>query len=226
MKYKEGYKPILFNTEMVKAILEGRKTETRRPIKNLGNSLHIDKLLCDWALSEEPFIKGSFLFWELQTDVDASRLFKDKLKYQVGDILYVREAWTHTCIGCKLDKGYCSKCGTCPEYFYKADGLENIKWRPSIHMPKEAARIFLKVTDVKVERLQDITEEGIRAEGISWKKVIQFMQERFIYSEREFPKYERKLFKNIWDSIYSKKGYGWDKNPFGFVYKFERSESK
>lgn len=126
-------KPILFNMEMVQAILEGRKSCTRRlvkflPGKNPNWTGYIKDGLMLYNGRNEPCIKNP--------------------PYQPGDILYVRETW------CKLP---IMKNGTA--FFYRADGdLRPIewqgKWRPSIHMPKEAARIWLKVTDVRVERLQ------------------------------------------------------------------------
>lgn len=120
-------KPILFNTEMVRAILDGRKTVTRRLIKH-----DVDAIL------NSPYHKE-------HTEVEDKQIISKLCMppYQPGDILYVRETWSELSFG----------------YVYKADG-ENIdhlgnviKWHPSIHMPKEAARIWLKVTGVRVERL-------------------------------------------------------------------------
>ena len=143
-------KPILFNTEMVQAILEGRKTVTRRKIK------------LDLGLADTDKNDSSYLMIP-DTDGDYHDA-KDLCKYQVGDILYVRETY-------------------CPNYFdefvsnklkcaYKADWNSKLidgavpepKWKPSIHMHKELARIFLKVTDVRVEKVQDITEEQAEKE--------------------------------------------------------------
>ena len=115
-------KPILFNTEMVRAILDGRKSCTRRVVKPQPTARYGAQCI--------------------------------KPPYQSGDILYVRETWKRAL------NGY---------YYYEdwqRDDIADItKWKPSIHMPKEAARIWLKVTDVRVERLQDITEDGAKAEG-------------------------------------------------------------
>lgn len=142
-------KPILFNTEMVKAILEGRKTVTRRVIKrDLLNCCDFDTdgTICGCCDKDGDWYK-----------------IEDFAPYQIGDILYVRETW-------KKIPGASSKGGFAYKYKASEEGnywnrVKGFKWKPSIHMPKEAARIWLKVTDVRVERLQDITEEQARAEG-------------------------------------------------------------
>jgi len=135
-------KPILFNTEMVRAILDGRKTVTRRVIdRDIVNNCDMEK---DGTLLNYQNCHGDFI-----NPVDLCR-------YKVNDILYVRETFW---------KGV-------NDYVYRADfiGDENYNdsyvWSPSIHMPKEAARIFLKVTGVRVERLQDMTAADCHKEGI------------------------------------------------------------
>lgn len=149
-------KPILFNTEMVRAILASRKTVTRRVIKPRyrGNEIgfRIDRNMSTGQITGVEIIDDE----ECGTDRYVNP------PYQIGDILYVRETW---CRG--TDIWNCER--TSPEYFYKAEfrdaSAKDIKWRPSIHMPKEAARIWLKVTGVHVERLQDITEDDVCKEG-------------------------------------------------------------
>lgn len=205
-------KGILFNTEMVRAILEGRKTMTRRVINHIGNSVHIDKLLCDWGLSEKPEIIDGILCWELQTDVDDSRTFKIKLPYQVGDMLYVRETWGKDKHG---------------KYHYRADFPEHDCepypiWHPSIHMPKSAARIWLKVTDVRVKRLQDITEEDAIREGCK------------AYGQNNCSGTSARIaFAELWDSLLppNKNKFKcpeneWRVNPWVWVIEFERTGGK
>lgn len=173
--------PILFNTDMVQAILDNRKTCTRRIVKG-----YIPK---DGEYGEKFF----------------------KLPYQKGDILYVRETW---CKG-SLDNG--------PEqYFYKADDHTFLcKWHPSSYMPKEAARIWLKVMDVRVERLQEITEEQARAEGAIDSRGFIFPPDNEyndIHSAKEH-------FEKIWNYTIKKSDldtYGWDANPYVWVIEFER----
>lgn len=154
-------KPILFNTEMVRAILEGRKSCTRRIVKGF---IPNDAKWGYTAFTPKGCIscRGTF------ADGYGEKFFK--LPCEPGDILYVRETWERfECWNCEGDES-----GSCPKepqksvldrvcgcYMYRAtDEISgDAKWHPSIHMPKEAARIWLKVTDVRVERLQKITED-------------------------------------------------------------------
>ena len=146
-------KPILFNTEMVRAILDGRKTCTRRLIKPQPDKKHIYPLGFVTDSTEKKEV-GCFGFAANEYG-GSIQYVKPPYRYAPGDILYVRETWK------KAPNGY---------YYYedwqRNDIADVTKWKPSIHMPKEAARIWLKVTDVRVERLQEITEDGCIAEGI------------------------------------------------------------
>lgn len=158
-------KPILFNTEMVKALMEGRKTMTRRLVKNKD-------IINAWDCEAD----GTPVAWIDQGTGD-SYAPTTPCRYQPGDILYVRETWTELCY---VDPdGYTHYDQTL--YYYAADGTpditlvdadgfelddQRIRWKPSIHMPKEAARIFLRVKSVRVERLQAITDEDAIKEGI------------------------------------------------------------
>ena len=152
--------PILFKTDMVRAILDGRKTVTRRVLKH------------PFEVHPNGFItkpRGS------------ERLCPYDPPYQPGDILYVRETWNYVY---DMDENDQIIEGTGRYIYYSDDPMpfshwvdtdtgehkEQMHWRPSIHMPKEAARIWLKVTDVRVERLQDITEEQAKAEGFSCRE--------------------------------------------------------
>lgn len=150
-------KPILFNTDMVCAIQDGRKTVTRRVIK-VPETAHM-------FLGINPeTVKAEFLCGEVRNGLSADWEIGIKLPYQIGDILYIRETWAK--IGDWIDVD--PEVGIFDGYIYKsswADGEEHPAWRPSIHMPKEAARIFLRVTNIKVERLQDIDEIGVINEG-------------------------------------------------------------
>lgn len=155
--------PILFNTEMVRANLDGRKSCTRRLVKGFVPD---DAIWGYTAFTPKGYIscRGTF------ADGYGEKFFK--LPYQPGDILYVRETvWQKT--GHYLDVDGETKAVWCNEFKYVATDEKpetgwNYSWvkRPSIHMPKEAARIWLKVTDVRVERLQEITPDVIKNEGI------------------------------------------------------------
>ena len=221
-------KPILFNTEMVRAILDGRKTETRRLAKNIRKDVH-----CLGGHFEHEFIRDDFAGdtytgfvcrkcgygvspTHYSYPVGASFI---RPQYEPGDILYVRE----TFFECK------------GRFHYKADGKhlvlnrviggkEFFKWQPSIHMPKEAARIFLRVTDVRVERLQEITPAGTRQEGI---KNAEYNPECKDKSPWVLDEFELTQFSKLWNSTIPKKDlsrYGWNANPWVWVYEFERIE--
>jgi hypothetical protein len=186
-------KPILFNTEMVQAILDGRKTVTRRKIdRDITNfcDVEVDETLLDYQNCHGDFINPI-----------------DLCRYRKGDILWVRETWSEH----QEYYNNSAKVFAEPHYIYKADGVYANKWRPSIHMPKEAARIFLKVTDVRVERLQDITEEDAITEGMS-KTLVDGVV--FISAKGNFHV--------LWDSLNIKRGYGWEDNPWVWVIEFER----
>lgn len=217
-------KPILFNTEMVQAILDGRKTCTRRVVKTRR------KDACGFYVTKRP--DGSFTgIYEYDED---ERMFENQLipPYKPGDILYVRETWERfECWNCEGDeRGNCPKepkksvlDKTCGCYMYRAtDEISgDAKWHPSIHMPKEAARIWLKVTDVRAERLQNITEDGAKAEGANWKNG------KNVGWEEKMWRTAIERFAKIWDSTIKKSDldrYGWDANPWVWVIEFGRCE--
>lgn len=203
--------PILFNTDMVRAILDGRKTVTRRVLKNLPKDAeYVGQLEDSFDPWDEKDIGKSMFKTSLLPTEKAGCIFI-KPPYQPGDTLYVRETWW--------------KNGN--TYFYKAGcskGLIDnmyVKWRPSIHMPKEAVRIWLKVTDVRVERLQDITDEQEKAEGANWKNG------KNVGFEEKMRRTAVERFAEIWDSTIKKADldrYGWDANPWVWVIEFERCE--
>lgn len=192
-------KPILFNTEMVKAILEGRKTVTRRVLK-LPNYIKQNENGL-YTL----FAEGTC--YENQNMKDVIEYIKPP--YAAGDILYVRETWS------EWTGGYLYKAWTSP--FHQAGKSSVMRWFPSIHMPKAAARIFLKVTDVRVERLRDIDLDNAIDEGITMEYVSEdpFINELHLISK----------FGELWDSTIKKdclKNFGWDANPYVWVIEFER----
>jgi len=195
--------PILFNTEMVRAILDGRKTCTRRLIKPQPDKKHIYPLGFVTDSTEKKEV-GCFGFAANEYG-GSIQYVKPPYRYAPGDILYVRETWK------KAPNGY---------YYYedwqRNDIADVTKWKPSIHMPKEAARIWLKVTNVRVERLQEITIDGIRNEGISSMAVHAGDMEIAL-----------KEWKNLWNSTIKKTdldSYGWEANPWVWVIEFERCE--
>lgn len=215
-------KPILFNTEMVRAILDGRKSCTRRIVKGFIPNNAV------WGYTTfTP--KGRISCRGTFADGYGEKFFKPP--YQPGDILYIRETWERfECRNCDGDeRGNCPKepkksvlDKTCGCYMYRAtDEISgDAKWHPSIHMPKEATRIWIKVTDVRVERLKDITgfsvqKEGIEVEPNECAGKFDFISELFF------------LFQRLWDSTVKKSDldrYGWNANPWVWVIEFERCD--
>lgn len=217
----EVAKPILFSTEMVRAIQDGRKTVTRRRIKQSV----VDRFM----LSNDGRLLGSFddKCYDIYPTVD------DAL-YQVDDILYVRETWGIGNFDYDNDTAYIiykasenEKEAGCQEIKLPEDKFEKLynsmaenspEWRPSIHMPKEAARIFLRVTGVRVERLQDISDKDFIREGI----------EPYIHIDGSFNREATQTaYVGIWNSTVKKSDlskYGWDANPWVWVIEFERVE--
>lgn len=199
-------RPILFNTEMVKAILDGRKTCTRRVVKGY---IPKDAEFGYTAFTPKGAISCRGMF---ETGYPGYGEKFIKLPYQRGAILYVRETWH------KYTKrvGNGESCHLAEFYGYKASIANsedaNEPWKPSIHMPKEAARIWLKVTDVRVERLQNITEVGAINEGC--------------IDDIEYAKGKsaRSHFIDLWNSTIRKSDldkYGWSANPWVWVIEFE-----
>ena len=179
-------KPIIFTGESIPAILEGRKTMTRRVLR--------DQPLC----SAERWI-------EIGGPQNA------KLPYQVGDLLWVRETWD-------WNEEFGSKSRDCPYLFYQANQIQpeprnSPKWRPSIFMPRWASRITLKVTTVKVERVQEISEDDTCSEGVSWES---WAVENDM---GDWPAIN--AFRALWDSLNAKRGHGWDQNDWVGAYTFE-----
>ena len=206
--------PILFNTEMVRAILDGRKTCTRRICKDANECTVPD--MDFYNADRRTYAVHNFVDKEHTEQLSTA---ERTCPICTGDILYVRETWK------EAPKGY---------YYYedwqKDDIADVTKWKPSIHMPKEAARIWLKVIDVRVERLQDITyngalregSEGIRCDHVALgvHGCTDCMNTGWI----EPPQVE---FMQIWNSTIKKSNldrYGWDANPWVWVIEFERCE--
>lgn len=213
------FKPILFNTDMVRAILEGRKTVTRRAVKpqpkgghsvlDYDDEAHTADILCGNGGEG-----GVFADWAETV----------KAPCWPGDILWVRETW-------------CESLGKAGKYFYRAyagprDEMKEYahsfnRWRPSIHMPREAARIFLRVTDVRVERLQEITPQQAMAEGqprcngsitICGGSASCLSCEGSIGNARQW-------FLEVWNNTIKPKdrdACGWAANPWVWVIAFER----
>lgn len=211
-------RPILFNQEMVRAILDGRKTQTRRVITHLGNCR-------EFVINGKEIVDAQkYLSQPSVFSLIIMNTIAKLCPYgQPGDLLWVRETWAEMC---KYADPYCE----CDEeerksnHFieYRADSGNKYpgdwdgadkeelkedyipKWHPSIFMPRAASRITLQIVNVRVERLQTITPIDATLEGMS--------PDRHSVIE----------FRNIWNSINAKKGFGWDTNPWVWVIEFEK----
>lgn len=220
-------KPILFNIGMVRAILDGRKTVTRRLMKPQPYSEKSDGPLfwhwkdCQWADGGQGFPESGI---------------KDHAPCKPGDILYVRE--TRKCATGDYSYGGFALFDT---YVYKADGkakddypvyslMVEERWRPSIHMPKEAARIFLRVTDVRAERLQSIDEDGAIEEGcvpVACPACFGFGGRCTDCNGTGAIEPALLDFVDTWNHTLKKKDlplYGWEADPWVWVIEFERVE--
>lgn len=223
-------KPILFNTEMVRAIQDNRKTVTRRLIKPRFRENE-----CGFFTTT---IAGKlFLCYSDRDDNETRRV---KAPYQIGDILYVRETWAY--IQYMDINGYVYKASAQAERIVRvcANKGKPLKWSPSIHMPKEAARIFLRVTDVRVERLRDSffksgsTIFALLMEGVDICEQCRECIDTYgspycIDDESECGTLDevRSDYSDLWNSTVKKSDldkYGWDADPWVGVIEFERLE--
>lgn len=222
-------KPILFNAEMVRAILDGRKSCTRRLVKPQPDEKHTYPLgfVTDSTEKKEVGCFG-FGIGEYGGSIQYA-----KPQYHTDDVLYIRETWTEECgkyyYRADYDSDYLDPCETLsggyPASCRNHPGCDGcmatstrIHWHPSIHMPKEAARIWLRVTDVRVERLQEITAESALTEGA----------DKYIHANGTLNEDQTiTSFIGIWNSTIKESDldrYGWDANPWVWVIEFERCE--
>jgi hypothetical protein len=233
-------KPILFNTEMVRAILEGRKTMTRRVVKPQppeGIGPIVGPEMFEPAITDK--------YGELKEGKPIFGVYDEwgewgtKCPYQPGDTLWVRETWANyqTVNYIRRPDGRAFSEVSDGLAAYKADGFDSIqdlkdhirlmsdssleavlvdgdRWKPSIHMPQWAARLFLTVKDVRIERLQEITEEDAEAEGV---KPFPYDPEGDIWTDGKY----RTAFNYLWNQINGWNPNAWDANPWLWVISFE-----
>lgn len=218
---KGFFRPMLFSTPMVQAILERRKTQTRRIMKHqppLGNykfGINVTGTRC----KENGLFHWIGIDEEIEYKVTDSNQPYFKCPFNIGDIIWVRETFYE--LTADVLKG---------KYFYKAD-LEKMgwtfKWKPSLFMPKKACRLFLEITDIRIERLNEISESDAIEEGIkSVGKDIEFCGTFYLGSY--FENYSKEgysflkpveSFRTLWEKI---NGIGsWQTNPFVWVYDFK-----
>ncbi len=199
-------RPIIFGTETVKSVLDGRKSQTRRLITKAWDGF-------TWAGAIQPAkINGWIAWWPGNVDPDFTKKAYDygfPCPYAIGDKLWVRETWANV-----LYK----------PLFLKADNVDLPKgthWRPSIHMPRWASRISLEIVDVRVECLNQITEEDARAEGCISNC------EKFNMKSQSIVHTSKWQFMTLWDTLYPKKPeYQWAENPWVWVIEFITSNKE
>lgn len=215
-------KPILFNTEMVKAILDGRKTQTRRIVKGAEKYENIIDLSDDATMitvgkdgEEHPKdVDGLWATFEWDGCPEFPMV---KSKYAVGDVLWVRETFSQLRNPGTESTRFVYR--ATDDYPFGEKYIVKFRWRPLIHMPREAARIFLCVTGVRVERLLDISQSDALSEGIGG------LQTR--YQCAGFEQRAKFTFGKLWDATARKLDlpkYGWNANPWVWVYEFARCE--
>lgn len=205
-------RPILFTGPMVRAILDGRKTQTRRICKQKA-SPYGDRDDLGW-----PMFQDGYGDWH-----------HERCPYgQPGDRLWVRETWGYTGVGIwSVRDAQRWQDKSCVVYKADTDCDMTSGWFPSIHMPRWASRILLEITDVRVERVQDIFETDCPAEGVvrslggMWCGA-----EHRVHGEPKQFYTARDAFADLWDSINAKRGYGWGSDPWVWVIEFKRVEVK
>lgn len=189
---------MIFNAEMVRALLDGRKTQTRRIIK-------------DCTVGRDPiskFIKIGKKFIGCYPE-DVPELIRECCPYGVpGDRIWVRETWAEAGASAPDIKLYRANYPEhVPSIYENVPPAEEIRWTPSIHMPRTASRILLEITGVRVERLRSMSQDDARAEGVI---------------AASGPMEAGLAFRELWDSIYGEES--WKANPWVWVIEFKRVE--
>jgi len=226
--------PVLFSGPMVRALLSGRKTQTRR-IVTPHNSYFWSAPREYWkhSLFSEAYADRGYLHapshssydddhsereecprcLEMGWDATTHRLYS---KFAIGDTLWVRETWAHDAPDLDSCRRGCESDGIRCGPYYKADAsqfdADSLRWRPSVHMPRWASRISLEITAVRAERLQDINEEDCEAEGIGDGYLVRM----------RVPPPRKYSFKALWEGLNGEDS--WAKNPWVWVLNFERVE--
>jgi hypothetical protein len=197
-------RPILFSGPMVRAILDGKKTQTRRAIKPRVGGL---AGLNFWGWDYDRAVFGTDLLGPVQ---------QVRCPYGApGDRLWVRETWLRNAHD---------------EVIYLADWREQgyewegMGWKPSIHMPRWASRLTLEITGVRVERVQDISEVDAQAEGVDREFRTVVMHPRGV-KDYHMPLSYRAGFANLWNQINADRGFEWEANPWVWVVEFRRLEN-
>ena len=204
-------KPIPFNNDEVMAILDGQKTQTRKPVKKAGWQVHNPT-----KRPSDPNWDNYSIGYGVSFSVSNDRMLTSKIikpPCQPGDVLWVRETWARIPETSPGNLHYKASATEADSKWFKEKGW---KWNPPITMPQEAARLFLCVKDVGLEKLQSISIDSIRAEGIRTEAVLKFNR---IAAKKDYATMWNKRM-----SVGDVALYGWDVNPWVWVIAFERIE--
>lgn len=211
-------RPIIFSGPMVRAILEGRKTQTRRVMKPQPSSECAPIEVCTYPPTKvdrhgEEY-PGAPIFGA--TSEDGYEGWRSPFG-QPGDTIWVRETFSMSPDG-PVYRASESDAGM-------LEPGDSIVWKPSIHMPRAIARLFLRVTAVRVERLQDISAEDVKAEGLPIH-VVEHTFRKCYRDDDERAARRIECFRDLWDGLNATRGYGWDSNPWVWVVSFDRLTSE
>ncbi|CZY38579.1 hypothetical protein [Enterobacter asburiae] len=217
---------MIFNGEMVRAILDGRKTQTRRVIQSAARTMQARGLEVISHRAPGDKWYGDYVFsmrdrngvWHDFTNEQ----FLAKCPFgQPGDRIWVRETWAEAGAGAPDLKLYRANYPAhVPTHYENVPPAEDVRWTPSIHMPRWASRITLEITGVRVEQLKSISEDEARSEGVARLREGFWKHYQPGWTQHQLS--ARGAFATLWDSIY---GSGeWDRNPWVWVIEFKRIE--
>lgn len=227
-------RPVIFNGEMVRAILDGRKTQTRRVMKVQPKQHDHKNYDAPWACKSPNYYNTHEADWACRycgegIGMDGRSVYRCPFG-QVGDRLWVRETFMGL-----TGTGIEATTGRFEGFTYRADtpagsyGDEvrkeyGLKWTPSLHMPRKACRILLEITAVRVERLNDISEEDAKAEGVKPAgDMLPDYPDTFLTPKGDFAA-AKVAFQRLWQSIYGEES--WAVNPWVWVIEFKRAEAQ
>lgn len=221
--------PILFSEPMVRAILEGRKTQTRRPMKVPD----FDRVAYD--------AERGVLELGITIEGNTASMGRVRAPFAVGDRLWVRETFASFKGSSEpvspRDASYVVMADGAQKYrdgsyspglaTYAPGASDGIKWRPSIHMPRWASRITLEVTDIRPERVKSITNSDATAEGVEYRRAGGMSpggSGTFHVGEAHYGRAPKESFELLWDSIYGRGAFRWQHNPWVWAVAFKRVE--